>query len=89
MKKYMIMLSLFYMNLLIDITLQAARNSTKIFGGVKMMMVLDPKQLPPVPDILYSDEGRFCFESPVWKNSIKHKVYFLKTASVLLSSLQC
>ena len=68
------LLSLLVFYLQIDTALQAARDSTQIFGGVQMMMVIDPKQLPPVPDVLYGDEGRFCFESPVWKNSIKHKV---------------
>ena len=77
------------MYLQIDTALQAARNSPEIFGGVQMMMVLDPKQLPPVPDRLYGDEGLFCFESPVWKKSIKHKVYFLKSACLLPSRLQC
>ena len=39
-----------------------------------MIMVLDPRQLPPVPDKTYGDDGKFCFESELWHASIIHTV---------------
>ena len=58
----------------IDLAIRAARCSTVLFGGVQMILVLDPRQLPPVADKLYGDDGKFCFESALWKETINHIV---------------
>ena len=42
------------------------------------MFVLDPKQLPPVPDKMIFDDGHFCFESYLWTNTFKHHVHLTK-----------
>ena len=45
--------------------LQIVRRTDKPFGGVQMIFVGDPFQLAPV-------EGKYCFESKLWKNIKVH-----------------
>jgi ATP-dependent DNA helicase PIF1 len=42
--------------------LQAIRGSSKVFGGIQLIMFGDFFQLPPV------NSSNFCFESEVWRN---------------------
>ncbi|XP_041364633.1 ATP-dependent DNA helicase PIF1-like [Gigantopelta aegis] len=50
------------------------RNVGSYFGSLQVVCVGDFYQLPPVPNDMYSDPGRHCFESQVWMNVIKHKI---------------
>jgi hypothetical protein len=45
---------------------RVARRSGKLFGDLQLIMVLDPKQLPPVEDKFYGDSGEYSFQSPLW-----------------------
>ena len=36
------------------------------------MFVLDLRQLPPVPDTISNDDGRYCFQSPLWQQVFMH-----------------
>lgn len=60
----------------VEHSLRICKGSAQLFGGVQMVVVLDPRQLPPVPDPLYQDEGSFCFESELWRLGITHKIFF-------------
>lgn len=48
--------------------------NNKVFGGKQIVLCGDFYQLSPVPDSLHGDDGKFCFESSIFKNCITHKV---------------
>jgi hypothetical protein len=50
------------------------RGSERVFGGLQVVFVMDPRQLPPVPDSYIGDEGLYCFQSKVWAKTFVHKV---------------
>lgn len=54
------------------------RNPALLFGGIQLLLAGDFKQLPPVPNILYGDEGEFCFTSRIFDKVFPHKIV-LKT----------
>ena len=35
--------------------------------------VMDPRQLPPVPDVMVGDDGRYCFQSALWQTVFPHQ----------------
>jgi hypothetical protein len=37
-----------------------------MFGGLQLVIVLDPNQLPPVADPHCDDPGEYCFQSALW-----------------------
>jgi ATP-dependent DNA helicase PIF1 len=43
------------------------RNNDKVFGGIKLLVVGDFYQLPPV-------NGKYCFESDIWNNSFNYYI---------------
>lgn len=44
------------------------RKNDKAFGGIQVIFSGDFFQLPPIPDRIDDDTGRFCFESPHWSS---------------------
>lgn len=47
------------------------KNQNELFGGIQIVMSGDFLQLPPVG----IDQGKFfCFESPIWKEYVKHTI---------------
>jgi len=59
----------------IELSLRVAKGTTPIFGGIQVILVLDPRQLPPVPDAANGDDGRYCFESHLWPHAVPHMVH--------------
>lgn len=53
------------------ISLIKTRGYGKPFGGMQVIFSGDFFQLPPVPDVSNPDTGKFCFESPKWKQVFK------------------
>lgn len=45
-----------------------------VFGGIQLVLSGDFYQLPPVPNTMYNDEGKYCFESDLFSNVISHKI---------------
>jgi len=62
-----------------EIVIRIAMGNDLYFGGKQVVFVGDPKQLPPVKDELYLDDGKYCWESDVWKSSIRHAVCIYTT----------
>lgn len=58
----------------VETVCRISRDKDRLFGGLQLVMVLDPRQLPPVPDPLYQDDGKYCFESPLWPSTVPHSV---------------
>ena len=58
----------------VNILFKSVRTSSLLFGGVQVIAVLDPRQLPPVPDVIYVDLGQFAFQSTIWGQVLPHKV---------------
>lgn len=50
------------------------KDSNMPFGRIQVIFVGDFKQMPPVPNTLYSDDGSFCFKSDIFNKIFKHKV---------------
>lgn len=50
------------------------KDKSKVFGGIQLIFSGDFLQLPPVPNVLYGDEGQFCFESPIYSAALPHKI---------------
>jgi len=50
-------------------------DSSKLFGGIQLVLCGDFMQLPPIGE---GDAGRFCFESNLWKRHIKHTIYLTR-----------
>ena len=59
----------------LELVCREIKSSKLLFGGIQLIFVLDACQLPPVPDKAIGDEGRFCFESPLWAELFRHKVH--------------
>ena len=57
---------------------QGIRGNHKPFDGVQVVAVLDPRQLPPIPDTLYGDDGKFPFESQIWTIAVPHIVHLVQ-----------
>ncbi|XP_028418655.1 ATP-dependent DNA helicase PIF1-like [Dendronephthya gigantea] len=51
---------------------QGVRGDEKPFGGIQVIALGDFKQLPPVSNDL--DQGKYCFESPLWKIMFCHNI---------------
>jgi hypothetical protein len=47
------------------------------YGGLQIIVTGDFYQLPPVPNELYGDSGKYAFESPAW-SSISHHVMLVE-----------
>lgn len=52
----------------------ATKNKNLPFGGMQVILCGDFYQLPPVRNLLYHDEGKFCFESTIFQQAIPHKI---------------
>lgn len=50
------------------------KNPDIIFGGIQIVLVGDFKQLPPVPNTLYADDGEYCFSSDIFDTVFAHKI---------------
>jgi ATP-dependent DNA helicase PIF1 len=42
------------------------KDHTKPFGGIQVIIIGDFLQLPPVPNSMYNDTGKYCFESSLF-----------------------
>lgn len=51
------------------------RDPSKVFGGIQIILCGDFYQLPPVANVLYGDEGNFCFENELFEKTITHRVF--------------
>ena len=58
----------------LELVCRTAKKNDKYFGGMQVITSGDFYQLPPVPNILYNDTGKFCFQSEIWNKVLCHKV---------------
>lgn len=50
------------------------KDESKAFGGMQLVLCGDFSQLPPVPNAMYNDEGRYCFECEFFSKVIPHTI---------------
>ncbi|WAR29155.1 PIF1-like protein [Mya arenaria] len=50
------------------------KKNNAFFGGLQLILAGDFYQLPPVPDQLYGETGKFCFQSKSFYSSVPHHV---------------
>ena len=62
----------------LELVCRTTKENDKYFGGMQVITSGDFYQLPPVPNILYNDSGKFCFQSEIWNKVLCHKVNFTK-----------
>ncbi|KAL3854187.1 hypothetical protein ACJMK2_013468 [Sinanodonta woodiana] len=51
------------------------KDPSKLFGGMQIILCGDFFQLPPVRNILYDDDGSYCFESDLFDLVFVHRVF--------------
>ena len=61
---------------IITILAQRVRGIKKLFGGLQLICAGDFFQLPPIKSDV--DEGKYCFESLLWKQVFGHSVMLEK-----------
>lgn len=44
------------------------------YNGIQLVFSGYFSQLPPVPNTMYNDEGKYCFESNLFSDAISHKI---------------
>jgi hypothetical protein len=60
---------------LLNVVCCTARKSTMPFGGLQLICCGDFRQLPPVPNEYYHDDGKYAFESSLWATAMSHVVH--------------
>jgi len=50
------------------------KDQSRVFGGIQIILCGDFMQLPPVSNVLYQDDGSFCFESGIFNTVFPHAV---------------
>ena len=50
------------------------KNTDLLFGGLQIILCGDFVQLPPVPNVLFNEEGKFCFEHELFLKICPHRV---------------
>lgn len=51
------------------------KNDSYSFGNIQLVFCGDFLQLPPVKNILYNEDGQFCFMSPIFDKVFRHKIF--------------
>ncbi|WAR02412.1 PIF1-like protein [Mya arenaria] len=54
--------------------IMSLKNNDYLFGGVQLILCGDFLQLPPIKDILYNDDGSFCFENELFDQLLPHRI---------------
>lgn len=62
----------------VELICRTVKRKDSYFGGIQIILVGDFYQLPPVPEELYGETGKFCFQSSFFKNAVPH-IITLKT----------
>jgi ATP-dependent DNA helicase PIF1 len=50
------------------------KDENQHFGGIQLLLSGDFRQLPPVPNPLYGEQGEFCFESNLFSKVLPHRI---------------
>ncbi|MES9883831.1 MAG: AAA family ATPase [Sedimenticola sp.] len=45
-----------------------------MFGGIQVILCGDFRQLPPVKDVMFGDDGSYCFEAPLFHSAFPHHI---------------
>ena len=54
------------------------RGNDTVFGNMQVIVSGDFWQLSPTPNLMYADDGSFCFESPIFQVAFSHFVVLRK-----------
>ena len=58
----------------LEYVLSEVRGDASLFGGMQVIVSGDFRQLPPVANQFYMDDGSYCFKSKAWKVAFPHHV---------------
>ena len=58
----------------LNVICSVARNSQLIFGGLQLICCGNFRQLPPVPNEVYGEDGNYAFENHLWNQCMSHVV---------------
>ena len=77
----------------VDLLCRSVRNNERYFGGIQVIFSGDFFQLPPVPDELYGETGKYCFESEYFSSALPHHInldtVFRQKDNDLISCVNC
>ncbi|KAK3085252.1 hypothetical protein FSP39_000710 [Pinctada imbricata] len=59
---------------MIELVCRLSKSSSNLFGGLQVIAAGDFKQLPPVPNYRYDDDGSYCFESLLFSDVFPHHI---------------
>ncbi|XP_069114583.1 uncharacterized protein [Argopecten irradians] len=59
---------------MLELVCRYVRGNTSVFGGLQVIATGDFKQLPPVPNRRFDDDGSFCFLSPLFQKTFPHHI---------------
>ncbi|XP_069103900.1 uncharacterized protein [Argopecten irradians] len=59
---------------MLEFVCRYVRGNTSVFGGLQVIANGDFKQLPPVPNRRFDDDGSFCFLSPLFQKTFPHHI---------------
>ena len=59
----------------LEFVCRKTKKNEVVFGGIQVIGGGSFKQLPPVPNLNYGDNGNYCFQSKLWDTIFPHRIH--------------
>ncbi|XP_056007596.1 uncharacterized protein LOC130050837 [Ostrea edulis] len=68
---------------MIEFVCRHVKGNDQVFGGLQVIGCGDFKQLPPVPNLRYEDDGSYCFQSKKFNMTFPHHINLLEIKEII------